>query len=371
MSKVLVLGLKICGVFITLLVLIFTLLLTVLTLFEYRPKDREQISGLRSQKDALTSETSVLSDKSLVDVDTAYTLLSWNIGYAGLSSEADFFMDGGTMVYATSRQKVNENLVEIASTIEDLSPDIILLQEVDRASRRSYKVNEVDFFVKKFSDYHSFFAPNYKTLFVPYPLPPLGAVDAGLLSLTRHKPNDAERIQLPVPFTWPIRLVNLKRCLLVQRFPLKQTQGKDLVIVNLHLEAYDDGEGKRAQTAYLKDFIESEIEAGNYVIAGGDFNQVFSSIDTTAFPVYSDMWVPGVIETSEFNGELQFLMDEKTPSTRSLHTRYDGSDTSQFQYYSIDGLILSSNIEVLDFSVLDLQFAHSDHNPTYLKFVLR
>lgn len=47
------------------------------------------------------------------------------------------------------------------------------------------------------------------------------------------------------------------------------------MLVNLHLEAYDDGEGKIAQTKQLREFIQSEYEKGNYVIAGGDLNQVF------------------------------------------------------------------------------------------------
>ena len=50
---------------------------------------------------------------------------------------------------------------------------------------------------------------------------------------------------------------------------------REPVLVNLHLEAYDDGEGKIAQTNQLRDYIEDEYAKGNYVIAGGDFNQVF------------------------------------------------------------------------------------------------
>lgn len=45
--------------------------------------------------------------------------------------------------------------------------------------------------------------------------------------------------------------------------------------MNLHLEAYDDGEGKEAQTAMLLQILQEEYVKGNYVIAGGDFNQSF------------------------------------------------------------------------------------------------
>ena len=50
-------------------------------------------------------------------------------------------------------------------------------------------------------------------------------------------------MQLPCPFSWPTRIANLKRCLLVERIPIADSD-KELVLVNLHLEAYDDGEGK-------------------------------------------------------------------------------------------------------------------------------
>jgi len=50
------------------------------------------------------------------------------------------------------------------------------------------------------------------------------------------------------------------------------------VLVNLHLEAYDSGEGKIAQTKLLVEFLEQEYAKGNYVIAGGDFNQDRKSV---------------------------------------------------------------------------------------------
>ena len=67
----------------------------------------------------------------------------------------------------------------------------------------------------------------------------------------------------------------------VNRIPIENSD-KQLVIVNLHLEAYDSGEGKIAQTNMLADILRTEAEAGNYVIAAGDFNQAFSGTDTSA-----------------------------------------------------------------------------------------
>ena len=62
--------------------------------------------------------------------------------------------------------------------------------------------------------------------------------------------------------------------------PLEGTD-KELVLINFHLEAYDSGEGKIAQSKMLAEKLESEYQQGNYVIAGGDFNQTFEEWKNT------------------------------------------------------------------------------------------
>lgn len=52
-------------------------------------------------------------------------------------------------------------------------------------------------------------------------------------------------------------MANLKRCLLVSRISVEGTD-REFVLVNLHLEAYDDGEGKIAQTRQLAALLEAE-----------------------------------------------------------------------------------------------------------------
>ena len=59
-----------------------------------------------------------------------------------------------------------------------------------------------------------------------------------------------------------------------KRIDVNETD-KQLVIINLHLEAYDDGSAREKQMKVLKDIMVKEYEKGNYVIVGGDFNQTF------------------------------------------------------------------------------------------------
>ncbi len=327
--------------------------LGVLTLTEYRPESRE------------TLPVSGTASKTFAPGDTL-SVLTWNTGYGALGDNADFFMDGGRSVYTADRQRVESNLAAMASALGALDPDLIYLQEVDRGSDRSYGTRQTASYDAVLPGRETVFANNFKTLFVPYPLPPIGRVDSGVYTLSKADIAEAERIQLPCPFSWPIRTVNLKRCLLVSRIPLAGTD-RELVAVNLHLEAYDSGEGKAQQTAMLASFIQAEAARGNYIIVGGDFNQLFSNVDASAWPVFEGNWQPGLVEAGAFSSDFSLLMDPAVATCRSLDRPLAGADPSGFQFYVIDGFIVSANVEVLSLETLDYGFRDTDHNPVMLQ----
>ena len=62
-------------------------------------------------------------------------------------------------------------------------------------------------------------------------------------------------------------------------------------------------------------------------------------------------------------------MDDKTASCRSLDQPLAGADKSNFQFYIIDGFIVSDNVKARAENV-DTHFAFSDHNPVELTFSL-
>ena len=289
-------------------------------------------------------------------------ILSWNIGYAGLGEESDFFMDGGEDSRSADREQVLEYMAGIRESLEDAGADLAMLQEVDIDSGRTYRIDERDY-LSLGSGVH---ALNYACDFVPIPLPPLGRVYSGIYTTSPSLDiSDSRRISLPCPFSWPVSTANLKRCLLVSHIPVEDSDS-ELVIVNLHLEAYDDGEGKIAQTNMLKSIMEGEYEKGNYVIAGGDFNQIFPG-GLEAWPnTHPENWLPGVLEEDMLEEGWSFAYDLDVPSCRLLNQPYEPEDTQDTQYYVIDGFILSPNAELLDVETLDLGFENSDHNPVML-----
>ena len=255
---------------------------------------------------------------------------------------------------------------------DELRADMILLQEVDINSDRSYRTDERAILKQAMPGGRDAFAYNYKALYVPYPLPPIGHVESGLYTLSRADIREAERISLPCPFSWPVRTVNLKRGLLVSRIPLAHADDKperELVLINLHLEAYDDGAGKEAQTRKLLNVMMNEYAAGNYVIAGGDFNQQFSNVASPYLSAGAP-WKPGIIDTEEFEPDFYAYMDTSAATCRSLDKAYAGADPDHFYCYMIDGFIVSSNVQVHSVETVDTRFLYSDHNPVRMTFTL-
>lgn len=333
-------------------------LIAFLSITEYKPAEREAVAP-----------ADPYSASAALNEGATLTVMTWNTGYGALGDNADFFMDGGKMVNTATEERVNENLNGMLAKIRGIAPDVLFLQETDRGSARSHNTDEAKFFLDNLPGYRMSFANNFKVSFLPYPIPPIGKVDSGLATYSVYASESSERVQLPIPFSWPMRMANLKRCVLIDRIPIEGT-GRQLVLVNLHLEAYDNGEGKAAQTEMLRSILETEAANGNYVIAGGDFNQIFSSADTGAYPAQEGKWQCGEIDVSAFPEGWQCLMDARVPSCRSLDQPYAGADKEGFQYYLIDGFIVSANVRIEQLETLDAGFVNTDHNPVLMAVTL-
>ena len=295
------------------------------------------------------------------------TILSFNTGYAALSRNEDFFMDGGSGVRPAERQLVEDNLAGILAILQREDADINLLQEVDTDSSRSFGIDEAACYADGL-DRDSAFALNYSCPYVPYPLPTtIGKVNSGLLTLSKIQIDRADRLALPCPFSWPVRIANLKRCLLVTLYDIEGTD-KKLAVINLHLEAYDNGEGKRAQTEMLCAVLRSYYEEyGWYVIAGGDFNQSFPGC-VEAYPIQdTEKWTPGILTGEALPEGFHFVYSADHATCRLLDAPYQEGKT---QLYVIDGFIVSDNMTVQSVEVLDEGFAYSDHNPVVLRVSL-
>lgn len=341
---------KIIGSIVLAIVIILGAFLAYLTIQEYRPDPIE------------TQKIPENTDK--VSIEDEFSIVTYNVGYGGLSQETDFFMDGGTEVQPESEEVVQRNLDGIAKILNENVADAYFIQEVDLDSKRSYHINEKEFLEQE-TGKRGIFAYNFKSQIVPYPLPMIGHVESGLLTLLNNKVDESMRVSLPESFTWPVKTCNLKRCLMKTYLPIEGSD-KKLVLINFHLEAYDSGEGKIKQSKMLAEILEEEYEKGNYVIAGGDFNQTFPSVDKYPF-LGEGNWKPGVIDSEMLPEGFHFAIDDRYPTCRLLNEPYTGSyDTSQV--YVLDGFIVSPNVSVSSVNVINTDFEFTDHQPVKVTF---
>lgn len=357
MSKTLKTVLRIFGVLIGAVLIFAVCFIGYLSITEYKPDDVR--NAPTSEKEYNTPET--------LSIEESIKVLTFNIGYGNLGKESDFFMDGGKNVRNGDKNLVLKNMEGIINTIGEADADILFLQEVDENSKRSFSVNEVQMIWDNFG-YGIACGTNYRCDFVPFPWPPIGKVDSGILTVADYDFDGfAERIALPCPFSWPVSAANLKRCLLVSYHNIEGTD-KQLVAVNLHLEAYDDGEGKIAQTKMLWDILESEYKKGNYVIAGGDFNQMFPGTEEK-YPIFTaELWKPGALMESDLPQGWSYIYDSENPTCRLLNKPYDEKTA---QHYVIDGFIISPNVELVSAETVNAGFEFSDHNPVLMEIKLK
>ncbi len=284
-------------------------------------------------------------------------ILSWNTGYAGLGDDMDFFLDGGRRT-RTSPERAAENLEAIAAFLAGCEADIILLQEVDRRSRRSFRVDQLSVYQQALPTYRGWYAANYRSPFVPAPLrSPLGRVESGVAIFSRIDPVQVVRHQYDSRFPFPVRLFNLKRCWLAAEF--RTAQGNPVWISVTHNTAYDTGDMRAIEMEQLYRWLGDRGPS----ITGGDWNQTPTGYTPSAAEVNDRHFRPRPIpEDLRFRSDF----DASTPTVRYLYEPLTETTTRSV----IDFFLTSNSIELLDIKTIDLAFEHSDHNPVVATFVV-
>jgi endonuclease/exonuclease/phosphatase family metal-dependent hydrolase len=330
------------------LVILFALFVLYGTLSDYRP-DEETL--LYEQADAA------------VLTDSIFDIMIWNIGYCGLGHEMDFFYDGGEEV-RSDKATVMSNLNHILEYTASLdSCDFFLFQEVDVKSKRSYRLNQLDALEKQLEGYHAAFGTNYDVFLVPLPLnSPYGKVLSGIATMGRMEPLKSVRHSFPGNYAWPKGTFMLDRCFLVNRYPL--VSDRQLLVVNTHNSAYDDGTLRKGQMDYLHEFLVEEYEKGNYIIAGGDWNQTPAGFQPEFQHNVFDTVQLSYVEKDYLPGDWTWLYDPTIPTNRRVAKPYDPelSPTTVIDYY-----LLSPNISPVDVKGVHLGFVPSDHQPVLAK----
>lgn len=319
-------------------------------------------------------ELTVRSDTDeKIAAETDYTLVSWNIGFGAYEPDYGFFMDKGTQSWAWSEERLRANIAGIADTLKEYDADLLLLEEVDTNSTRTYHVNELELLQNALTQYPtSAFAQNYDSPFLFYPITqPHGRSRSGIWTASKFAATSASRVSLPVE-TGLTKLLDLDRCYSVTRLPVEN--GKELCLYTFHLSAYtSDGKIATEQLELLLNDMQAEYEKGNYAIAGGDFNKDLPEGGSEQYfgvSTEGHNWAQPIKRELFENRPLTLCapIDEENPVASCRYA--DGPIHDGQLRVIVDGFIVSDNVSVAEARVLDDGFAHSDHNPVRLSFRL-
>ncbi len=321
------------------------------------------------------------SDNEIVSLHREYTITTYNIGFGAYNHDFSFFMDEGYMkdgtyvqgkyVRARSKDIVLNNTNGVIETISNLDSDFMFFQEVDKKATRSHGVNQYEMIMNHFSSYASVYASNFHSAYLMYPFnDPIGKTESGIVTLSSYKVNSAVRYKLPIDESFPTKFFDLDRCLMVTRY--KVSEGRELVLINVHMSAYDEGGVyRKKQLEMLNNLLKEEKEKGSYVIVGGDFNHdIAGSLNAFETQQKVPEWVY-VLNDEDLIEGYRFVSSKNHPTCRSTDMAYEKGVN-----YSVvlDGFIVSDNVMIN--SVMNLTqgndelFLYSDHNPVMMKFVL-
>ncbi len=314
-----------------------------------------------------------------------YTALTYNIGFGAYNHEFSFFMDSGAMndgtevsgsdSVAKSKEVVLTNTNGTIDVSKNESADFYLFQEVDTKSTRSHNVNQYEmiensFSIGTFPKYSSVYAVNFHSSFMLYPFnEPHGIANSGVLTLSKYKIDENIRRKYPIDESFFTKFFDLDRCFLVSRLPVEN--GKELVLINSHMSAYDEGGLIREkQLELINNVMKEEYDKGNYVIVGGDFNHDIAGM---AGKFKSEQQIPEwvyTLDNENLTEGFSIVVAEnynEVPTCRSTDIPY----TKGINYSSVlDGFIVSDNVEATAKNI-DADFEYSDHNPALLRFKLK
>ncbi|MEE9273635.1 MAG: endonuclease/exonuclease/phosphatase family protein [Robiginitomaculum sp.] len=294
---------------------------------------------------------------------TTFSILNWNLGYAGLGKDSDFIMDGGKNLLPPSRKIVKKNLEGIQNILENNKADFHFFQEISKPDMLTLGVDVFTGVRKHLPNYDWFYSYDFRTFFIPTKY----SLKHGLALFSSIDANPVQVTRLPEE---PTRLSGLiKRHYHIQSTQFMDENGKEWVIANIHMSAFDKGgETRFKQAEALLTFAEKHYAEGRHVVIGGDWNMQLVPTDfvyTTKKELLD--WL-AVFPHGKLKPGWQIAVDSSTPTVRSNERPYHkGKNYTTI----IDGFLVSPNVEVVNIHTINTDFVYTDHQPVLAEFTSR
>ena len=277
-----------------------------------------------------------------IDSDSIYSVVTYNIGY----------LSGMTNNKAIEKPKslFDNNLEKVKVEFKSLDVDIIAFQEIDYASARSYRINQQNELAKLGYNYVAE-AVNWDEKYVPFPEYPIsmhfGEMLSGQSIISKYPIKEHQRIELERVQDNPF----YRDALYLERLAQVATvtiENKDIVIINVHLEAFDKPTRVKQMNFVIDLFNKYKKEMPTILL--GDFNSNPDDDD------------PAIKKVFDLDGV----------GNASFGESYDYTFNTANPYKRIDYIFYTENsIEYIDGKVLTQFGEASDHLPVEMKFRLK
>ena len=142
--------------------------------------------------------------------------------------------------------------------------------------------------------------------------------------------------------------------------------GKDWVMLNIHLSAFDAGGNIRVQQfKKLLEIASAYYADGKHVVIGGDWNMQLTPTDFPHTTNEKDLFWLKVLPHENVPKDWQLVIDPTIATARTNERPYiKGENYTTI----IDGFLVSPNVEVLSVTGIDTNFEFTDHQPVKAQF---
>ena len=308
------------------------------------------IYGTSNYRDGNYYPITVFGDE-VNDFGDTLTIMTYNIGWlSGMTNN---------LPVERNEELYKKNLANAIEVLSSSRQNIIAFQEIDIDADRSFNYNQPDSLVKALGYKYGGLAVNWDKTFVPFPgYNPqyfFGKTVSAqyILSDLEIIENNAEKLIKPINAPFYYNAFYLDR--LIQKTLIKTKKG-NLMILNVHLEAFDE----ETRINHIKRTIEVFDNYRNKMptILLGDFN--------------SPQWADG-----GRNSLLNKLFEMENVSNaipdsiyKQNMVRYNTFSTGE-PFEKIDFIFYNSDkIKAIDADVMQEIGTPSDHFPVWMKFVV-
>ena len=278
-----------------------------------------------------------------INNDSIYSIITYNVGYlSGMTNN---------LPVAKPKKLFSDNQKKVESELKKVNPDIIAFQEIDYNASRSYEIDQEEAFMNLGYNYAAR-GVNWDERYVPFPYwPPsmhFGKVISGQSIISKYKLKEYERIVLErVPDNPFYRdALYLERLAQVVKVML---EGKEVVLINIHLEAFDKSTRVR-QFEYVLNLFNKYKDKYPTILLG-DFNSRARDAQAAVQKIFKMNGVG--------NAAFNVLNPSNTFNTKNPFERID------YIFYT------KNSIEYVSGKVLNDFGQASDHLPVEMQFRLR